>query len=54
MTTKEFHLLKLKVYDGDNVIFEGMSEDVPKEISDKQIEIDKLEEKTLVVKIVNN
>ena len=54
MTTKEFHLLKLKVYDGDNVIYEGMSEDVPKEISEMQIEVDKLVEKTLIVRIVKN
>ena len=54
MTTKEFHLLKLRVYDGDTIIYEGMSEDVPKEISDMQIEVDKLVDKTLVVKIVKN
>ena len=54
MTIKEFHLLNLRIYDGDNVIFEGMSEDVPKEISDMQIEVDRLVDKTLVVKIVKN
>ncbi len=54
MTTKEFHLLKLRVYDGDTIIYEGMSEDVPKEISEKQIKVEKLEDKVLVVKIAQN
>lgn len=54
MTTKEFHLLNLRIYDGDNIIFEGMSEDVPEEIRERQIEVDKLVDKTLVVKIVQN
>ena len=51
MTTKEFHLLKLRVYDGDNVIYEGMSEDVPEDISNKQIVVDQIVDKVLVVKI---
>ena len=54
MTTKEIHLLNLRVYDGEKVVYEGISEEVPKEISDKQIKIDKLVDKTLEVKIVNN
>jgi hypothetical protein len=51
LTTKEFHLLKLRVYDGDNVIYEGMSEDVPEDISNKQIVVDQIVDKVLVVKI---
>ena len=51
MTTKEFHLLKLRVYDGDTVIYEGMSEDVPEDISNKQIVVDQIVDKVLVVKI---
>ena len=51
MTTKEFHLLKLRVYDGDKVIYEGMSEDVPEDISNQQIEVDQIIDKVLVVKI---
>ena len=51
MTTKEFHLLKLRVYDGEDIIFEGMSEDVPEDISNKQIVVDQIVDKVLVVKI---
>ena len=51
MTAKEFHLLKLRVYDGEDIIFEGMSEDVPDDISSKQIVVDKIEDKVLIVRI---
>ena len=51
MTTKEFHLLKLREYDEDKVIYEGMSEDVPEDISNKQIVVDQIVDKVLVVKI---
>ena len=54
MTTKEFHLLNLIIYDGETKIYEGISEEVPKEISDKQIVIDKIVDKTLIVKLVDN
>ena len=54
MTTKEFHLLNLIIYDGDKVVYEGISEEVPKEISDRQIVIDKIDDKTLIVKLVDN
>lgn len=54
MTTKEFHLLKIKVLDGDKTIYEGMSEDVPENISNRQIKIDKMQDKVLIVSTIDN
>ena len=32
MTIKEFNLLKIRVFDGDNIVYEGMCEDAPEDI----------------------
>lgn len=52
MTIKEFRLLHISVFDGDNEVYNGMSEDVPQELLDKQIKIVGMEDKILKVKIV--
>ena len=52
MTTKEFHLLKIRIFEDENIVFEGMSEDVPENLSSRQIAIEKLVDKTLEVKLI--
>lgn len=52
MTIKEFNLLEIDVYDGDKIIFNGMCEDAPEDLKQKQIKILKNENKKLVVKLV--
>lgn len=52
MTIREFNLLKIEVYDEDNVIYSGMSEDVPEELKDRQIKIEKMDGKILKIKLV--
>ena len=37
MTIKEFRLLHIAVFDGDKELYNGMSEDAPQELLDKQI-----------------
>ena len=52
MTIKEFKLLHISVLYGDKEVYNGMSEDVPQEILDKQIKIEGMEDKVLKVKII--
>ena len=52
MTIKEFKLLHISVFNGDKEVYNGMSEDVPQEILDKQIKIEGMEDKVLKVKII--
>lgn len=52
MTIKEFRLLHISVFDGNNEVFNGMCEDAPKELLDKQIKIEGMEDKVIKVKIV--
>ena len=39
MTINDLKLLNVKVYDGENIIYEGKCEDVPVEISKLSIEV---------------
>jgi len=52
MTIKEFNLLNIEVYDGESVIYTGMSENTPEELKDRQIKIEKMDGKVLKVKLV--
>ncbi|MBB1553669.1 MAG: hypothetical protein HG453_005770 [Clostridiales bacterium] len=52
MNCKEFNLLQLDIYDGDNLIFSGMSEDVPENIKSLPIKINGIDGKKLIVELV--
>ena len=52
MTIKEFRLLHIAVWNGENEVYNGMSEDTPQELLDKQIKIEGMEDKVLKVKII--
>ena len=52
MTIKEFRLLHISVLDGENEVYNGMSEDAPQELLNKQIKIEGMEDKILKVKII--
>ena len=54
MTIKEFNLLYIDLYDGDNLVYSGKSENVPEDLKEKQIEIIKLDNKKLILKLKNN
>jgi hypothetical protein len=51
MTIKEFNLLDIKVFDKDNLVYSGLSEEAPTELRSKPIKIDHIDGKTLIVKI---
>ncbi len=54
MTVKDFNLLELDLYENENLVYSGMSEDVPEEYKDRQIKIDGIDGKKLIIKINEN
>lgn len=54
MTIREFNLLEIDVYNGDNLIFNGMCENAPDDLKQKQIKILRNENKKLIVKLIEN
>lgn len=53
MTIDDFNLLEIDIYDNDNLIYTGMSEDVPEEYKNKQIKITGIDGKKVIVKLDN-
>lgn len=51
MNCNEFHLLKLDIYDNDELIFSGMSEDVPENIKFLPINIKSINGKKLIIEL---
>ena len=51
MTIKDFNLLKIDMFDGDNVIYSGMCNEVPEDLKEKQIEIIGIDGKKLLVRL---
>lgn len=54
MTIKDFNLIELDLYKNENLIYTGMSEDIPEEYKDKQIKIDGIDGKKLIIKLIND
>ena len=52
MDCNEFNLLQLDIYDGDNLIFSGISEDVPENIKSLPIKINGIDGKKLIVELI--
>lgn len=54
MTIKDLNLLEIDVYDqnNDKLIYNGMCEDASEELKSKQIEVLKMEQKKLIIKLV--
>ena len=53
MKISEFHLLELDIYDGENLIYNGMSEDVPEDLKQRHIKIVKLDGKKLITELTD-
>lgn len=51
MKITDFNLLKIDVYNEDEIIYSGMCEDAPDELKKEQIEIIKIQGKKLEVKL---
>ncbi len=52
MTIKDFNLLEIDIYDGEQLIYNGMCEDAPEELKKRQIKIDGNEGKKLIIKLI--
>lgn len=52
MKITDFNLLNIDVYDGEDLIYSGTSEEAPDELKNKQIKIDKMDGKKLKIRIV--
>lgn len=53
MTINDLKLLDVKVYDGENIIYEGKCEDAPEDIAKKSINVIKLHGTKMEVSIIN-
>lgn len=52
MTIKEFNLLKIRVFNDENIVYEGMCEDAPEDLKKKQIKIDGIDGKIVKIKLI--
>lgn len=52
MTIKEFNLLKIRVFDSENIVYEGMCEDAPEDLKNRQIKIDGIDGKIIKIKLI--
>ncbi len=52
MTIKDFNLLDIDVYNGDQVVYSGMCEDAPQDLRDRQIKIKGNDGKKILIELV--
>ncbi len=52
MTIKDFNLLQIEVYENDNIIYTGMSEDVPDDLKERKIQIQGIDGKKVKIKLI--
>ena len=53
MKISDFNLLEIDVFDGDKLIYNGMSENVPEDLKQRHIKIVKLDGKKLITEITD-
>ena len=51
MKISEFNLLEIDIYDGENLIYDGMSENVPEELKEKHIKIKGMDGKKVITEL---
>ena len=52
MTIREFRLLTVNIFSKDELVYSGEVEAAPEELKDKQVKIRKLDNKTLIVDLI--
>lgn len=52
MKITEFNLLEIDVYDKDKLLYSGKCEEAPEELKQKEIAIDNIQGKKLIIKLV--
>ena len=53
MKISDFNLLKIDVFDGDKLIYNGMSENVPEDLKQAHIKIEGIDGKKVITKLIN-
>ncbi len=51
MKISEFNLLEIDIFDGDNLIYNGMSENVPEELKEEHVKIIGIDGKKVITKL---
>ncbi len=51
MKISEFNLLEIDVFDGDNLIYSGMSENVPEDLKEEHVKITGIDGKKVITKL---
>jgi hypothetical protein len=54
MTIREFRLLTVNIFSKDELVYSGEVEAAPEELKDKQVKIRKLDNKTLIVDLIED
>ncbi len=52
MTVNDFNLLEIDIYDGDELVYSGMSKNIPEELRKRDIQITGNDGKKLIVKFI--
>ncbi len=52
MKLDEFNLLEVDVFDGDNLIYNGMSENIPEDLKNEHINIIGIDGKKVITKLI--
>ena len=51
MKITDLNLLEVDIFDGDQIVYSGMCDEVPEEIKQRNIKIDKIDGKKLIIKL---
>lgn len=51
MKIADLNLIKVDIYDGEQIVYSGMCDEVPEEIKQRNIKIDKIDGKKLIIKL---
>ena len=54
MKVNEFNLLEIDIFNGENLVYSGMSENVPEELKNTHIKITGIDGKKVITKIDEN
>ena len=51
MKITDLNLLEVDIFDGEKIVYSGMCDEVPEEIKQRNIKIDKIDGKKLIIKL---
>ena len=54
MTIREFRLLTVNIFSKDELVYSGEVEAAPEELKDKQVKVRKIDNKTLILDLIED